>query len=148
MICDALPHGIADRARKCLDRYLVGIADVHRAWQVGLDQPVQVLDEIVDVTERSCLRAVSVHGDRFVGKRLLNEGRDCSTRRLPASAEHARLGSDRLGIPALGIVNKYDPRRFRADGSGFEYGYASDGRNVPSFDSRCSYRSRREIRRG
>src|SRR5690606_2070115 len=54
---------------------LVGVAEVDRADDavIGGHHPHETLDQVVDVTERPRLRAVTVDGDRLPSKGLYDE---------------------------------------------------------------------------
>ena len=59
--------------RQLPDRELVGVADVGRLVPVAREEPVDPLDEIGDVAERSRLRAVAVQRERLTLERLHHE---------------------------------------------------------------------------
>ena len=53
-----------------------GVADVDRRVGVGLGEPDDAVDQVVDVTEAAGLAAVAEDGQRPVLQRLAQEGRD------------------------------------------------------------------------
>src|SRR6185436_18028220 len=73
-------HDLAARAGESNDplgqveqRHLERITHVERLVQRSVHELPQALDEIGDVLERACLRAVSEDGDGLVGQRLAHE---------------------------------------------------------------------------
>src|SRR5919197_2529615 len=81
--------------RELQDRKLLGVAEVDRQVLPTLGEQVEPADEIVDVTEASCLRALAEDGDRRVLDRLTHERRD----RAPVVRAHAR---------AVGVKDAHD----------------------------------------
>src|SRR5262245_41226363 len=47
------------------NRHLVRVAEIHRLVEVGLEQTPDSLDEVADVAEAACLRAVAVDRQRL-----------------------------------------------------------------------------------
>ena len=65
-----------DDLGELLDGELARIADVDRIGLIGKQQPVDPLDQIIDILERARLQAVAVDGERLAAQRLLDEVRD------------------------------------------------------------------------
>src|SRR5215218_3634695 len=75
-----------DRLREVEDRELARIAEVDRQVLAARREQEQPANEVVDVAEASCLRAVAEDGERLARECLAKEGRD----RAPVVGAHAR----------------------------------------------------------
>ena len=57
----------------CITVISVGIAEVDRLGEVGVEQPDDPLDQVGDVAEAAGLLALAVDGDRLAAQGLLHE---------------------------------------------------------------------------
>jgi hypothetical protein len=112
------PGEVTDEIRQLENRHFLWVADVHRARQVGEEEPQCPVDQVVDVAQRSRLQTVALNCEGFALQRLVDEVRDHPTvigahpRSVCVEDPHdrcvdAELGSVRRGEglgEALGLV--------------------------------------------
>src|SRR5262249_49899318 len=90
------PGQLADLPGELQDGHLAGVAQVDRLVEIGRQQLLDPVDQVVDVAEAPRLRAVAVHRDRLAAQRLAHEVRQGAAVVEP----HAR---------AVGVEDPYYP---------------------------------------
>src|SRR5262249_6370825 len=77
VLVDDRALGVADQGDDLLGELqhgdLGGIAEVHRLGEVGLQEPVDAVDQVADVAEAPRLLAAAVDGDRLAAEGLSHE---------------------------------------------------------------------------